>query len=472
MAILAVCIGPRKFADAPALGEWMQQIQLFDGITEASAYHSPGRRGFFALLLDFEGRKRQFCYRLDLLADVIQLLDHDRDSYISQAEFHSPRRLSTNVSQLGLLFADLDTYNAPNMAGKSPEAQAQALEWHCAEYGVPLPSIIVFSGRGLQAKWVLSNAIPRGALPRWHACQQALCAALAGFGSDRNALDASRVLRLVDTVNTKSGLKTRVVSANYDQPGQLQAYDFEFLCEVLLPIARDQLHRQQATRKGEQIARLEVLRGGRDHKSRGTGKGINNRVLAWDRLEDLRKLAKLREGWGEGMRSHAVMYYLNFMVMSGTVPAVNARREGEFLAREIYGADFASFDRSSLTTVIDKARRHAAGEKVIYRGQERPILYTPRNSTLIDLFQITGDEQQQLRTLIDKDESQRRNTARHTACRREAGAVPRAEYLAKAGDRAAQIVALKAQGLGATAIAQQLGVHRDLIYKTLRARQV
>jgi hypothetical protein len=447
----------------------MKQTLLFDGVSEASAYHDATGRGYFSLLINVDGRKRQFSKPLDRLPQVIPLLDQSLDTWISQAEFFAPNRRVVNLSRVGLLFSDLDTYNSPNMIGKSPEAQAAALEFYCADNGIPAPSLVVFSGRGLQAKWVLSCAVPRQALPRWMACQRALCAALAGFGADRNALDASRVLRLVDTINTKSGEIARVVAVN--QVGaQLVAHDFDFLCEVLLPIGREELQRRTATRQAERLARLRLIESKPAGKGRGVG--LNGRVLAWDRLEDLRRLGDLRGGWGEGMRSTAIHWQVNFMALAGAVNPGNIRLEAQQLARKVYGGAYRDFDASSMSTLITKTRQYVAGERVEFHGRDYPPLYTPRNSTLIDLFQITSAEQLQLRTILDKGEAQRRDTASQQVRRRAAGVADRSEYLAAhsgaAAERAAQIRALKAQGLGATAIAKQLGVHRDTVYAALR----
>ena len=58
---------------------------------------------------------------------------------------------------------------------------AASVIYHCQEEGIPCPSILVFSDRGLQAKWFLDAALPRQALPRWNACQRYLVDRLAGL---------------------------------------------------------------------------------------------------------------------------------------------------------------------------------------------------------------------------------------------------------------------------------------------------
>lgn len=192
----------------------MAQAQLkFSPFDEANCYHDTSRHGFFSLLLSSNARsdKHQQSYRLSDMPVVLSNLDHTRDTWLSQAEFIAPNRRVVNLARIGLLFADLDTYRQDWAVGRSPERLAQTVLYFCGEEGIPAPSLLVFSGRGIQAKWLLDGTLPRKALPRWNACQRYLVERLAFLGADPAAKDASRVLRLVDTVNTKSGEVCRVV---------------------------------------------------------------------------------------------------------------------------------------------------------------------------------------------------------------------------------------------------------------------
>ncbi len=216
------------------------QLRLFSPADEAGCYHDTARQGFFSLLMATgEGSsKKQDSYRLSQMPVVLSMLDHSRDTWLSQAEFIKPNRRVVNLARIGLLFADLDTYREPWAQGRSPEQLAAAVMFRCYDEGVPPPSILVFSGRGVQAKWLLDGTLPRQALPRWNACQRYLIDRLAGLGADPAAKDASRVLRLVNTVNSKSGEVCRVIHVEQGPDGEPIRYNFEYLAEALLPLAR------------------------------------------------------------------------------------------------------------------------------------------------------------------------------------------------------------------------------------------
>ncbi|HCG0948062.1 replication protein [Pseudomonas aeruginosa] len=387
-------------------------------------YHDSTRSGFFSLLVDSRGGKRQSSHRLADMPKVLNLLDKKIDTWISQAEFIRPNRRVVNLLRLGLLFADLDTYRVPALASRKPDELAASVLFLCADTGLPAPSILIYSGRGIQAKWLLEGTIPRQALPRWNACQRYLVDRLTHVGADPMAKDASRVLRTVETVNSKSGEVCRVVHVQSGNDGQPIRYNFEYLAEALLPAARwtiEQQRQEQAERRAKK-KRFLLVPGGKADNLRG----FSGRQLAWDRLEDLRKLAELRGGVGEGSRMQHLFWRLNFLLLSGATNSKQMYHEAAALAREL---DPQWNSRSKeLMTLFSKAKAYEAGEKVTFGGKEFAPLYTPKNDTLINLFRITAEEQRQLKTIVSQVEAAERHRKREEARRRAAGAVGRETY--------------------------------------------
>lgn len=455
-----------------------EQLQLpyIDSLAESSFYHQASGQGFFSILTKKNGETAQRSYRLSQMPKVIGMVDQQLDTWISQAEFFAPNRRVVNLARIGLFFADLDTYNVPNMSMKTPEAQAAALNFYCDDEGIPKPSVIVYSGRGLQAKWLLSNAIPREALVRWSLVQKALNAALQGFGADKNALDASRVLRLVDTVNTKNGQIARVVDVNSSGQSPV-SYDFDQFADHMLPFTRLEIDQRRVDRaagwaaeKADRAAKRAkfslVSVNAEAHKQRFHG--MSSRTLAWARLEDIRTLGNLRGGWAKGSRDKALFWQINFLALAGAVNESNLLAEALELSKSVFETKPSHYEKSSMTTLVEKAGKYARGDTVEFNNKKYPALYTPRNATLMDIFEVTSDEQKHMKTLIDSDEKEgRRKAKRHAG-----GMKPRDVYSA---DRKAQsnqlhesIRSLKAEGLGATQIAEKLGVSRPTVYAALK----
>jgi hypothetical protein len=165
---------------------------------------------------------------------------------------------------------------------------------------IPAPQVVVFTGRGLQVTWVNPKGIPAEALPRWRAVQIELARALTLFGPDLGALDASRVVRLPGTVNSKSG--RRAYSLHLDLDNHT---DFERLAKSVLPIDRQELRERKV-----------VQREARQSVTPSTARQSAAASLVDDVLGDLQRLIDHR--WGgrvpEGARNDLVFRYGCFLV--------------------------------------------------------------------------------------------------------------------------------------------------------------
>lgn len=446
-----------------------QQFSLFTIHQEAELFHSPERHGFFSILQSVHGTRRQRSYKLVEMPKVLDYLDKTRDSWMSQAEFFKPNRRVVNLWRVGLLFVDIDSYNVPQLRDAKPDYLVSQLLFYCDELGVPFPSVVIHSGRGLQAKWLLDKPLPRAALPRWNACQRVLVERLSEIGADHQAKDASRVLRLVQTANSKSGTLCYVAHVT-EENGHPIRYDFEFLAEELLPYTREEIAQMRAQRQAEWELRqsrgdFRILEGGKE----GGLKGFSGRQLAWHRLEDLRKLAELRGGYVEGERMLHLHWQTNFLVLSGATNSNQMWHEAAALSRAI-DANWG-YHAGELSTLYRKAKEYEAGVSIEFNGKRYPALYTPRNDTLINLFKITDDEQRQLRTIISRDIARERHAERDTVRRRAAGGVTKEEYnatrAAEMQQRVKQASELRSKGMSYRAIAHKMGVSVASIHKYL-----
>lgn len=436
-------------------------------IQEPTHYHTTGW-GFFSLLARNEsGHLAQSSYRLDHLPAVIKAAPRDRDCYISQGEFMRPNRRVVNLARVGLMFVDIDPIGAEHLDG---DQWAMRCLMACQDEGIPAPSLIVFSGRGVHLKWVLTSPVTRKAIPRWNHAQSQLVERLAHLGADRAAKDASRVLRLEGTRNSKTGEVCQVVWEDRDLGGELVRYNFDELFDELAEMPRHEYEALVEARRQEQERRrrrasLKVIKGGRHGLRR-----LGDRQLAWDRLEDLRKLAELRADSIEGARMLFLFWCTNFLMLAAPIKVGHLHYEARSLAAEI--APGWSYQDSELGTVYRKAKAYAAGERVEFQGRSYAPLYTPANATLIDRFGITDDEQRQMGTIISKAEAARRHRAREEARRRAAGAVERGEYLENMASLTEQrrqaALAMRSEGKTNREIAEAMGIHAKSVPRLLR----
>lgn len=426
-------------------------LQLYE---EPELYHHALADGYFTLAhreLTKERRWRELHHPLSLLPEVIRDCPRNLDSYLSQAEFARERRLLVNLSRVGVLWVDCDTYSTPAYSDHHPEQVAGAVRLHCEDIGLPTPSIIMFSGRGLYLKWVLMSPLQATDLPRWNAVQAMLTLAFDEFGADHGARDGSRVLRLVGTVNTKSGEYTRILWENR-QGGELVRYDFDMLADELL-VEQEGIEEPPSTVISPVWENRALVQRDVHRQTR-----LTRQTLHWARLRDIRTLLKLR-GWPEPVPGYQdKCLWLATCSLAWAVQPPQLRQEARQLAAEFCPSWRPIEAMAVLSTTLQRAEAASMGKAIQLDGKQRDPRYIFKNDTLINSLRITSDEMQHMATLIDSAEKRRRNRELKERQRREAGAVERTLYLGAAEDRRTTARLMAAQGRGVREIARDLGV--------------
>lgn len=448
----------------------LQLAQPFT-LSEPYAYHDTERGGFFSVLVQqADGRRRQRTYKLGELPGVLERINPAQDTWISQGEFFKPNRRIVNLWRMPLAFVDLDTYHVSELAARGPDFQLARLLQYCDDVNLPQPSIVVYSGRGLQVKWLFAKPVPQAALPRWQALQNELCSRLLPLGADHKARDASRVLRLVDTTNTKSSQCVRVLhqtttvgSGGVKLSDGLVGYDFDELMDTVMPMTRAELatarQEQQALREqwmAERAARearkaqWTVVPGGK--AGAGNLRKFVPSELAWARLADLRKLAELRgwatEGAPAGQRDLMLFLAACFVAQAVVVPRL--RDEVVELAREFTPTWSSGEIQSCVSSVLARAEKAAQGQVSEINGRTLDTRYRWRNDTLIERLGITAEEERQMGTIVSQAEvryrgAQRKRQAREKA-REEGKALSREGWLESHEQKRATARLLRAQG--------------------------
>lgn len=391
-------------------------IERDSELFEPGEYLDQKAPGYFSILAKDAGQTQQQSYELQHLPAVVRGVNPERDTYITQAIFNAPNRRACNVKTVALLFVDLDTYNRAELAHLDPERQAEKMVAFCVAEGLPPPSVIVFSGGGLHAKWFLSEALGRERLPDWNRVQQALVKAFQNFGSDQNARDISRVLRLDRTVNTKRNEVARVVFVSDGANGSPVRYAFTEIAETVQPW-------QEPAEPSQSLQRSP--------RTRLTGETVFlYKRLAWTRLYDLQTLWELRGGVPEGYREITLFWELNFLLLAEPGLHRDIWREAQTLAGNIDSSP-GWYRQSDLGTLYRKAKEMVNGDGTTFQGRRYPSLYTPRNTTLIERFRITPDEERNLKTIISKHERNRRRREK----RWQEGSLPREKYEADSAEK-------------------------------------
>lgn len=190
---------------------------LNQNFIESNEYLDVNRNyGYFSFLLLKPGipqhkqnERMQFSYPLselpDRLPEFIARANEDRKNlFISQATFRKMNRQRASFLSIGCLFVDLDIYKG-DMQFRIMEKEriAEKVSEICEHYCIPQPSIIIDSGGGMYLKWFIQKAVFKHSLAYWEVVQAKLNDIFECMGADANAMDVSRVLRIVDSKNFK-----------------------------------------------------------------------------------------------------------------------------------------------------------------------------------------------------------------------------------------------------------------------------
>jgi len=435
-----------------------------DPLEEAMLYHRADRFGFVPLLtrthdVSVDGRtmpvRPQRTFKLSELPSALRFkVCTNDDVWITQNEFYRPNRRLVNLGRITVCFADLDYYKFKS-SWTRPESVAAHILAHCARAGIPKPNLMIDSGRGLQIKWLL-DPVPAAALPRWNAVQKAIGVAFRLSGSDARAQDASRVLRLVGTFNTRSDSVVRVVYADTALP-----YSFDTLADAFLPMTRQELADLRALRAETRLSQIWQLPVKPKISPAATGlRQLSVRQLWWDRLADIRSLKKLR-GWDTVPEGHRDTFlWLSAVALSWVLPLPWLHQELAELGREFAGSIPEAERLQALSSTLARAEHAARMETIEVNGQKIDPRYRLSNNRLIELLGVTLDEQRYLKTIISQDEAKRRHAARErerrASLRVAAGGMTRVGYLEAAETKRQGARLLRAQGLTLRQIAAEL----------------
>ncbi|WP_439548848.1 hypothetical protein [Falsiroseomonas sp.] len=435
----------------------------FDPVEPVEPRQVP-RWGFWTLNVASDaGRLQQRIYRLDQLPFVLAHCRRDRDTYMSQGLFARPTRRAIHLLAATHAQVDLDTYNVDRLRSLTADQLGGLVRLYCRDEGIPQPSAIISSGRGLYLKWYWQHAIPRAAAGRAVAVNRALAARFNELGADPRAIDMSRILRVIGTVNSKSGEVVRLLHLEQSPSADVLTYDFDCFADDVLPHTLEQIRgyrdAAQARKTELRIRSHEKVRRAAAQQARGVQRVFCREDWHWGVLEDIRTIVEKRwpKGVPEGWRD--TIGHLGACQLGMVVPEHVLWPEIQAWARILLPTDYVSNDLAGhASSLLDRARRAANGERTIVAGRERSPIWTYSKTRLIEMLQVEPAEERILTRLITDDEKRRRDREATTAARRAAGVQERTVYEARAAHRRRRVVELRAVGRSWRAIGAELGI--------------
>ena len=363
-------------------------------------------------------KQREFSQWHYHVEDLLKQDFDKEDVYISMSTFYKPMRRIETIKEIGNLFIDLDTYNT-----KFTKTQIlMNLEENYFNRLIPIPNLIIDSGRGLTLVWSIEK-VPYMALPLWKSIQEYLYSQLKEFGADRKALDATRVLRVAGSINSKSGTRVTILE-KYEYKYTLREIQREFLPD---------LDENKSKKKGRPKKVVYV------HRERSLYQG---------RILDLVKLCELRNYDVKGQREIILFLYRYYLCYF---------YEDEQKALE----DVLELNKEFIQPLSEKEVIRATGSaEKVFKSKDKQYKY--KNETLIELLEISDYEQTHMKIIIGKEEYKRRDREyqknKYLEKLKSEGKISEKEKISR---RRQKIKALLAEGLLQKDICNKLKISKD-----------
>ena len=366
------------------------------------------------------------------------------DVFITPNTMYIPSRKVENIRQFRALFQDIDCEKIG-----LHKSEVMYIVWIMYyEDKIPKPSLAVDSGRGLHLYWIIKNA-PYGAIQTWQELQDYLYHQLKPLGADIRATDGARVLRLPNTINSRSKTECNVL---YSELIEYSMYDL----------------REKYLNYKPKSHKLKIQQTKKVDKKVINNKFFNSYSLHMARAEDIQMLCKLRNYDVKGHRNmiiHCFAYWKGIYIrdefeLQNTVKELNNSFIDPLKENEIL-----SIVRSvgkAIDKFIDYEQGIRSGEdKRVTKGMRDKGGYWYKNETLIERLSITKLEQKHMKTIIGTDEKYKRNNERRTP-RNENGLTKREQ---QKQDRLDKIKILLERGINQSNIAKELGISRQAVSK-------
>lgn len=360
----------------------MSALRKFDIDTPQEHFellHTPNQKGV-AVIWEREGLGKHWHKLRPDDAHMPALLRSQQgaaDSFITVNEFLYWRQVD-NLKSLRSLYCDID--RKIHIDTELPSILSEA--------GLPWPSLVVESGRGLHLYW-LHEPVPPKALPAWQRCQDYIVKSLASEGADQSAKDCARVLRLCGTINAKNGA---VVTGRVYDP---TPWNFHGLCNEILG------YRPEYAPVKAKVRDFAIAKANRGQRVR-TGS-----IYDWWHLvyRDLLSIANSYwfGGIPEGHRNNFL--FLTSVALSWFAHAETLETELTHRAMTWTPGLKNNEVRDAIMPAIRKARLAANKQKVFWEGQERDPRYWYRRDTLHGLMEplITPELAPKLRAIVSSE---------------------------------------------------------------------
>ncbi len=310
-----------------------------------------------------------------------------------------------------MLFMSIWIWTVADWRGSDPQRVARNFLENLQVIGIPAPSLLTDTGRGLAAIWLIDE-MPAKALKRWQSVMSVLTCLFRFFGADPASTDASRVFRLPGTINQKCGREVKVID------GTLRRYLFDDLADCIYVAAGRPTRDQLKARKKHKAKVEKPSSSDKPARPRGLPPALRFKQIRSD-------LTCLCEYWGgsvpEGLRNTWLHLYATCLTQEHEITDLEAD------VRDAAAMATPGLVENEVQGVIKSALRRAEASYASNPALDGRLHYS--GATIAGLLNVSDALAQQLdlQQVFSAVERARRRAEKATARRRANGAQSRVE---------------------------------------------
>ena len=312
--------------------------------------------------------KNQDTWKQQYFNDInkINIKLNTKDTYVSQNSFIKESRQLINLNRLHSIYIDIDCYNK----NLTKEDVIYLLEKMYGE--IPRPNYLIDSGRGVY--YIILINENKKKLAEWQTIEKFLYNKMEWLGADAKCLDATRVLRIINSVNSRNNGVVKI----------LDQYDYNYSIDEILENYIPEIPKYKKAKKKKK---------GRPRKFVSL---FNLYNLYASRIQDIETLCRLRKYNMNGYRETTLFLYRYF---SNVFHDDEEKSLDNML--ELNSMFTEPLSEAKLINDTESASRYY-----------KDVRYKYSNAKLISLLDITLEEQKELITIISTKEKYRRNNLR------------------------------------------------------------
>ncbi|CAB1244153.1 protein of unknown function [Ruminococcaceae bacterium BL-6] len=371
-------------------------------------------------------------------------LGRKTDLYCTNCNFQSNySRASFLAYSAECLILDIDYYNIPALEKKSAETVYAELQKNVFQPKKLEPAYAIDSGHGLYVVFLLDKPLLLFRQTRntavYKESMNALITMTKAYGSDPSCTDLSRVLRLPQVINSKTGRFSKILDFDSVKKSPLRRYGIEELTQLL--------NIKKIGNNDDPPIRLKSK--SIDSVPRVLSATMTLKTLAQARKQDLIKWLKNRNYDIEGYRANF------FLILATCLSEIKDRDSTYFYMKEINNQLKAPLPISQLKRI----HLDAVSERISQNGEFGHYRYS--NQKIMELLKISPDEMPAYKTLITPDEKRKRDYAKRKKQRRNSDGLTKRQ--AAKSDKLIQIRKYLNCGKSKAEIARLIGVSKALV---------